>query len=185
MADPRPVRIPRRPAERPRRAPSDDPDRRFWDSEGGGSTDYADNRAGSARAYRMFGLYGVALVAIFALFVAEAASSSDPGIASSGEVYGLLVLLTVVLAVVGAGMTVLRAPRGAAFGADGVLVTDRLGRRRRWPAPPRLKTHVLQRYAGGILMGDPTELVEFSDGEGHRASYLVGRGFFDRLAPAP
>jgi hypothetical protein len=185
MADPRPVRIPRRSAERPRRASGDDPDRRFWDSEGGGSSEYEENRAGSARAYRMFAFFGLALVAILALFVGEAASSPDPGIATSGEVYGLLVLLTVVLAVVGGVITILRAPRGAAFAADGVLVTDRLGRRRRWPAPPRLRTHVLQRYAGGALMGEPTELVELSDGEGHRASYLVGRGFFDRLGPTP
>ncbi|MCI4370935.1 MAG: hypothetical protein L3J81_06380 [Thermoplasmata archaeon] len=184
MADPRPVRIARRAPDRPSRS-RDGEDRRFWDSEGGGSGDYAANVAGSSRAFRMFGLYAVALVAILAVFVAEAATSPSPGISKNAEVYGLLVVFTLVLAAIGGWITVLRAPRGAAFQAEAVLVTDRLGRRRRWPLPPKLRTHVLQRYAGGILMGTPTELIEFSDGEGHRANYLVGRGFFDRLGRSP
>jgi hypothetical protein len=184
MADPRPVRIPRRVAERRPRS-RDDADRRFWDAEAGGTGAYEANLAGSSRAFRVFGLYAVALLAILAIFVAEAATSPSPGIASNADVYGLLVLFTVLLAGVGAWITVLRAPRGAAFQPEGVLVTDRLGRRRRWPLPPKLRTHVLQRYAGGVVMGAPTELVEFSDGDGHRANYLVGRGFFDRLEPAP
>jgi hypothetical protein len=183
MADPRPVRIVRRPAA-VRSTRTDEPDRRFWDAEAGGTRSFEANHAGTTRAVRVFGLYAVALLAILALFVAEAASSPSPGIAKSGEVYGLLGVLTLVLAGVGAWITILRAPRGVAFGTDGVLVTDRWGRRRRWPLPPKLRTHVLQRYPGGPLMGTPTELIELSDGEGHRASYLVGRGFFDR-ADAP
>jgi hypothetical protein len=180
MGDPRPVRIPRRPADAAR-PPVEDNDRRFWDGEVGGPRGYVANVAGTARALRMFGLFAVALLAILTVFLIEAATSPSPGLADSAEVYGLLAGFTILLAVVGAGITVLRAPRGAAFGTDSLLVTDRFGRRRRWPLPPKLRTHVLQRYGGGILMGEPTELIELSDGDGHRANYLVGRGFFDRL----
>ncbi len=180
MADPRPVRIARRPADSGRRRP-EDADRRFWDGEGGGSSGYVANDAGTARAFRMFGLFALTLVVILGVFVVEAATSPSPGVSDSAEVYGLLAGFTILLAVVGASITVLRAPRGAAFGSGSVLVTERFGRRRRWPAPPQLRTHVLQRYSGGLLMGAPTELIELSDGEGHRTNYLVGRGFFDRL----
>jgi hypothetical protein len=181
MADPRPVRIVRSAA--PRSTRSADPEeatRRYWDSEAGGTEAYEANRAGTSRALRVFALFGVGLVVILSLFAGLAATSPDPGISDSATVYGLLALTTVVLAGLGLVITILRAPQGAAFGSDGVLVTDRLGRRRRWPVGGQLKTRVLQSYPPSLFGSEPTELIELSDRDGHHAAYLVGRGFFDR-----
>jgi hypothetical protein len=185
MADPRPVRIVRRPATARERRDSDDADRRFWDSEAGGTGSYEPNRAGTGRGLRLFAVFGVALLVIYGLFLGLTASSPSPGVSSNWTVYALLTVLTLALGAVGAAVTLLRAPTGVAFGADAVIVSERLGRRRRWPLPPQLRLHVLQHYPRGLFGGEATELVELSDGAGHRAAYLVGRGFFDRLESPP
>lgn len=184
MADPRPVRIARKPSEsRPRRSSDDDGDRRFWDTEAGGTGTFEPNRAGTGRGLRLFLIFGIALLVIYALFLGLTATSPSPGVASNWSVYALLTVLTFALGAIGAAVTLLRAPSGVAFAADSVIVSERLGRRRHWPRPPQLRLHVLQRYPGGIFGGEATELIELSDGKGHRAAYLVGRGFFDRLEP--
>jgi hypothetical protein len=183
MSDPRPVRI-ARPERRRSAADGEDATRRYWDAEAGGSGTYETNAAGTSRAVRVFALFVVGLLVILGLFGALAATSPDPGISQSATVYALLGVTTALLAAVGALITLVRAPRGAAFRVDAVLVTERLGRRRRWPIGSALKTRVLQTYPAGLFGSDPTELIELSDGSGHRAAYLVGRGFFDR-AEAP
>jgi hypothetical protein len=184
MADPRPVRIPRR-ARRGRGRSDDDGDRRFWDAEAGGTGRFESNAAGTGRGLRLFAMFGFALLAIYLLFLGLTATSPSPGIRSNLDVYAILTLLTLALGAVGAAVTLLRAPSGVAFADDAVIVSERLGRRRRWPLPPQLRLHILQRYPRGLFGGEPTELVELSDGKGHRSAYLVGRGFFDRLEPPP
>jgi hypothetical protein len=184
MADPRPVRIVRRPSSTPgRRRSDDDADRRFWDAEAGGTGSYEPNRAGTGRGLRLFTVFGIALLVIYGMFVGLTATSPSPGVASNGSVYAVLTILTLALGAIGAAVTLLRAPTGVAFGEDAVIVSERLGRRRRWPLPPTLRLHVLQHYPRGVFGGEATELVELSDGAGHRSAYLVGRGFFDRLDP--
>lgn len=182
MSTSRPVRIARSAGSR-RPSDPEDATRRYWDVGTGGGGAYERNAAGTSRATRVFGLFVGGLVVILGLFAALTAASPDPGISQSPTIYGLLALTTVVLALVGALITLLRAPRGAAFDAAGILVTERLGRRRRWPAGAALRTRVLQSYPPGPFNADPTELIELSDGQGHRAAYLVGRGFFDRAEP--
>jgi hypothetical protein len=181
MADPRPVRIPRRPSASPGRRDTDDEGRRYWDAEAGGPGSYEPNRAGTGRGLRLFSVFGIALLVIYVLFLGLTATSPSPGVASNWTVYALLTVLTLALGAVGAAVTLLRAPTGVAFGTDAVIVSERLGRRRRWPLPPQLRLHVLQHYPRGLFGGEATELVELSDGAGHRAAYLVARGFFDRL----
>ena len=182
MAAPRPVRIARRRGDAPPpTAPSpSDPGRTSPDASAGPAFGYERNRGGTARAVRLYLVFAAGLVGILVLFVGLAASSPSPGVSHSTLVYAWLVGLTVALAAGGALITILRAPRGARFGPEGVVVTDRLGRTRRWPTAPQLNTRVVQRYSPGWLGPDATELVELSDGTGHRAQYLVARGFFDR-----
>ncbi|MCI4357023.1 MAG: hypothetical protein L3K18_07785 [Thermoplasmata archaeon] len=183
MASPRPVRIARKPAEGlPRKATDpDEAGRRFWDADIGAHGDFEPNHAGSGRAYRLYVMFGTALVFIFILFAALAATSPAPGVAHNSTVYAWLLIVTLFLGAVGAFVTILRAPKGATFSTEGVVITDRLGRRRRWPAPPTLSTRIVHRYPGGLLGFEATELVELSDNAGHSAQYLVGRGFFDRF----
>lgn len=182
MAAPRPVRIARRPSEaRPRRPADDERDRRFWDAEAGGTGTFEPNRAGTGRGLRLFAVFGIALLAIYFLFLGLTATSPSPGVSSNWSVYALLTVLTLGLGAIGGAVTLLRAPTGVAFATDAVIVSERLGRRRRWPLPPQLRLHVLQRYPRGLFGGEATELVELSDGKGQRAAYLVGRGFFDRV----
>jgi hypothetical protein len=184
MSDPRPVRIARR-ASPPRRSSDEDRDRRFWDTEAGGSGSFEANEAGTGRGVRLFSVFGVALLAIYIVFLALAATSPSPGVSANPTVYALLTVLTLGLGAVGAAVTLLRAPTGVSFAPDFLIVSERLGTRRRWPVPPQLRLHVLQRYPRGLFGGEPTELIELSDGKGRRAAYLVGRGFFDRLEPPP
>jgi hypothetical protein len=185
MASPRPVRIARKPAEATVRrvVDPDEAGRRFWDAQVGAHGDFEPNRAGSGRAYRLYVMFGIALILIFVLFAALAATSPSPGVAHNTSVYAWLLVVTLVLGALGAFITILRAPRGAAFTTEGVVITDRLGRRRRWPPPPALHTKIVHRYPGGLLGLEATELVELSDDAGHSAQYLVGRGFFDRFEP--
>ncbi|MCI4325665.1 MAG: hypothetical protein L3K00_07305 [Thermoplasmata archaeon] len=182
MADPRPVRIARRAAPG-RRSSDDDGDRRFWDSEAGGSGTFEGNEAGTGRGVRLFAVFGIALLAIYLVFLGLAATSPSPGVSGNWTVYALLTVLTLGLGAVGAAVTLLRAPSGVSFAPEFLIVSERLGRRRRWPLPPQLRLHVLQRYPRGLFGGEATELVELSDGKGQRSAYLVGRGFFDRLEP--
>jgi hypothetical protein len=182
MADPRPVRIARR-ASPSHRSSDDDADRRFWDTEAGGSGTFEANEAGTGRGVRLFAVFGIALLAIYLLFLGLTVTSPSPGVSGNWVVYALLTVLTFGLGAVGAAVTLLRAPSGVSFTADSLIVSERLGKRRRWPLPPQLRLHVLQRYPRGLFGGEPTELIELSDGKGHRAAYLVGRGFFDRLEP--
>jgi len=183
MASPRPVRIARKSAgDTPRRGVDpDEAGRKFWDSDVGARGDFEANHAGSGRAYRLYIMFGVALIFIFLLFAALAATSPAPGVAHNATVYAWLLVVTLLLGALGAYITILRAPRGAAFTTEGIVITDRLGRRRRWPPPPALTTRIVHRYPGGLLGLEATELVELSDSAGHSAQYLVGRGFFDRF----
>jgi hypothetical protein len=148
----------------------------------GASTAFIPNHAGERRAWRLFATYLLALAVIYALFLGLALTSPSPGPRDDTAAWASLTLLAAALAGGGWTITLGRAPRGAALVGGDLAVRERWGRVRRFPAGSEAHRRVVHHYPSGILGPDATEMVELVAVDRSRRTYLVGEGYFERLA---
>jgi hypothetical protein len=138
------------------------------------------NRAAEARARRLFGLFLVVLLAIYVLFVGIAEAGS--GVRSAPAAWVLFTVMAGVLAVWGWSITFGLTPRSAQRREGDVLVRERMGRVRRFPAATALTPRIVQHSDAGLLGPEPTEVVELITRERARRTYIVGEKFFEKLS---
>ena len=169
MAGSRPIRIARRPATAVGAGAGSD-------TEPSAPARFVENSAGRARAFRLFALYLVVLAAAYAGFLSLALTAPSQGTRDDLAALGALTLVAFVLGAWGWTITLGRAPRGVRFEEGEIVVLERMGRPRRFVAPPALEVTVAYRYAPGFLGREPTELVEATALDGRRRAYLVARG---------
>jgi hypothetical protein len=140
------------------------------------------NSAGGARAFRTFLLFLVGLAAIYGLFLGLAVRTASA--ATSMSVEEVLTAAVAVSLVVGWLVTLGQAPAAAWIENGQLIIRERTGRSRRFPAAT-VRFHVLRTNGVGPFGPEPTEYVEVSAPHGGRRTYLVGANFFDFARPAP
>jgi hypothetical protein len=140
------------------------------------SSKHFTNSAGGTRAFRTFLLFLVGLAAIYGLFLGLAVR--DTSAATGTSVEEVLTAAVAVSLVVGWLVTLGQAPAAAWIANGQLVVRERTGRSRRFPAAT-VRFHVLRTNGVGPFGPDPTEFVEVSAPGGGRRTYLVGAGFFD------
>ncbi len=132
------------------------------------------------RAGRVFGLFVVGILTIYFLFIVIAETGA--GVRAAPTAWIIFTLLAVALAGSGWTITFGRTPRGAQRREGDILVRERIGRVRRFPVEAAAAPKVLQRFDGGILGPQPTEVVEIATRERVYRTYIVGERFFESLA---
>ena len=173
MAAPRAVRI-----SRPASGTATEPGHR----RGGPATRFQPNRGGTARAWRLFAVYAIALLAIYLLFLALALTSPVEGVRDNALPWLYLSVVTAALAAAGWLLTLGRTPSGAILRSEELVVRERTGRLRRFPAHALSERKVVHRYSPSLLGPQATEFVELRTSDRGRRTYLVGEGFFEDLA---
>ena len=120
--------------------------------------------------------YIIVLALLYFAFVLY--DRSAPGGTSSGAEGGLVdfSIVALVLAVVGAFLSLAPAPRAVERSSTSLIVVDRWGRRTEWTPLDEVRVRTVRRYPAGLLSDAPVESVEVS-GPGRRPrSYLVEEG---------
>lgn len=146
---------------------------------------YRANRAGTARGLRVFLLFLVALLTLYLGFVGRFLASPDPGVRTNLTGYLVFSLAAAVVATGAYSVTLLRAPRGMWESDLEIVVEERSGRRRSFPAGRALDVQVVRRYPAGLLNAEGTELVRLSVPEGTGRFYLVETNFFRARTRSP
>jgi hypothetical protein len=174
MITPRAIRIPRSPSDYPKtvRGRANERPSPLPVSPGPRHP----NRAGTQRATRLTLLYLVVLALLYSGFVLY--DRSAPGGTSPGAQGGLIDFSAValVLAVVGALLSLAPAPRAVERSSTSLVVVSRWGRRTEWAPLDEVTVRRVRQYPAGLLSDAPVDSVEVS-GRGRRTrSYLVEAG---------
>jgi hypothetical protein len=132
----------------------------------------------------LFGLYAGGLVLLYLLFVGLSLSSPVPGVRENVAAWAYLTVVTAVLGATGWVVTLGRTPSGAVLRTGELVVRERTGRLRRFPANVLADPKVVHRYGASFLGPEATEFIELRTSDGTRRTYLVGEGFFEGFRPA-
>ena len=143
------------------------------------------NRAGTQRVVRLTCVYLIVLTVLYTGFALYARSS--PGGASSGAHTALIeiTILAVILALVGAILTLTPAPRAVGELPDGFVVVGRWGRRTEWTPLREVTVRRIRRYSAGFLSGEEVDSVEVFGARQRRRSYLIEAGLLPERSPEP
>jgi len=134
------------------------------------------NRAGTQRAVRLMLLYLVVLTLLYLGFVLY--DRNAPGGMSPGAQGGLVAfsVVALVVAVVGALLSITPAPRAVEQSSTSLAVVGRWGRRTEWAPLDEVTVRKVRSYPAGLLSGEPVDSVEVSSPGRTTRSYLVEAG---------
>jgi len=130
----------------------------------------ATRRAVTLSVVFVFGIAGV-----YALLVAL--TFAGPAAGSAGAFQGLLLsgVVAVLVASVGALVSLGSAPRAVELGEEATVVVGRFGRRYAFPGRSQLRSTVVRRFRPGLGSPVPLESVEIAGGMSRR-SFLIDEG---------
>lgn len=124
-------------------------------------------------------MYLAALLLVYAVLLVGL-SGAPGGLGGNGGLIVAQGLIGLGIAIVGWTVTLGQAPRGVWVRENSLVVRERLGREREFPAPAEGGVVVVRRYAAGWLSNEPAAIVRLKDASGLPRVYLVG----DTLIPA-
>jgi len=183
VAAPRAIRIPRVTPAAPG-APPPPPEPRVPEPPPDRSVPPVDRRRNQAaieRAYRLAAIYLGALLVLYVGFVLF--DRASPGGMSTAAETGVtyFTAITAVVGAVGAVVALSPAPRSVEVRADGLVVTEWIGRHRTFPPLGELRVSVVRRYPRSFLSSRPVEMLELGTRAGGRRTYQFEEG----LLPTP
>jgi hypothetical protein len=131
------------------------------------------NLAGTRRAQRTFTVFLSGLIGIFAVFLGLLATAPAPGVRTNVAAYGLFSLAFAGIAIASYVWTIHGAPRSVSVAPDCIVVVERSGTERIFPASASRKVTLVRRYRPDAW-GPACDLVQISTPGQWSRSYLVG-----------
>ena len=142
------------------------------------------NRSGTARGMRTLLVFLGATLLVYAAFLGLFLSSPTPGVRDNPLALGFFSAFGALVLVVAYSITLHTAPKGIRRDGEFLVVTERIGRERRYRSDPSiLRPLILKRYGAGPLNDAPVVLLQLSQPDGARRAYLLDEGLIEGAAP--